>query len=92
MEQDSRIYGKVAGDKLSLIDEVYKSEAATNAGNKALGQRGSTTSTRCDSVGHHHAHPHWNWGCSRTSRGGIESHAGFPDCAPEQRVRPGVFR
>jgi glutaminase len=29
-------YGKVAGDKLSLIDEVYKSEAATNAGNKAL--------------------------------------------------------
>ena len=29
-------YGKVAGEKLSLIDEVYKSEAATNAGNKAL--------------------------------------------------------
>ena len=29
-------YGKVAGDKLSLIDEVYKSEAATNTGNKAL--------------------------------------------------------
>jgi len=29
-------YGKVAGDKLSLIDDVYKSEAATNAGNKAL--------------------------------------------------------
>jgi glutaminase len=29
-------YGRVAGDKLSLIDEVYKSEAATNAGNKAL--------------------------------------------------------
>jgi glutaminase len=29
-------YGKVAGDKLTLIDEVYKSEAATNAGNKAL--------------------------------------------------------
>jgi len=29
-------YGKVAGDKLVLIDEVYKSEAATNAGNKAL--------------------------------------------------------
>lgn len=29
-------YGKVAGDKLRLIDEVYKSEAATNAGNKAL--------------------------------------------------------
>ena len=29
-------YGKVAGDKLSRIDEVYKSEAATNAGNKAL--------------------------------------------------------
>jgi glutaminase len=29
-------YGKAAGDKLSLIDEVYQSEAATNAGNKAL--------------------------------------------------------
>jgi glutaminase len=29
-------YGKAAGEKLSLIDEVYKSEAATNAGNKAL--------------------------------------------------------
>ena len=29
-------YGKVAGERLSLIDEVYKSEAATNAGNKAL--------------------------------------------------------
>jgi glutaminase len=29
-------YGKVAGEKLILIDEVYKSEAATNAGNKAL--------------------------------------------------------
>ena len=29
-------YGKVAGEKLLLIDEVYKSEAATNAGNKAL--------------------------------------------------------
>ena len=29
-------YGRVAGDKLTLIDEVYKSEAATNAGNKAL--------------------------------------------------------
>jgi glutaminase len=29
-------YGKVAGEKLSLIDEVYKSEAATNTGNKAL--------------------------------------------------------
>jgi len=29
-------YGKVAGEKLALIDEVYKSEAATNAGNKAL--------------------------------------------------------
>jgi glutaminase len=26
----------VAGEKLVLIDEVYKSEAATNAGNKAL--------------------------------------------------------
>jgi glutaminase len=29
-------YGRVAGDKLKLIDEVYKSEAATNTGNKAL--------------------------------------------------------
>jgi glutaminase len=29
-------YSKCAGEKLSLIDEVYKSEAATNAGNKAL--------------------------------------------------------
>src|ERR1700733_3902135 len=29
-------YGRVAGEKVSLIDEVYKSEAATNTGNKAL--------------------------------------------------------
>jgi glutaminase len=29
-------YSRAAGDKLTLIDEVYKSEAATNAGNKAL--------------------------------------------------------
>ena len=29
-------YGRVAGEKLVLIDEVYKSEAATNTGNKAL--------------------------------------------------------
>jgi glutaminase len=29
-------YGKVAGEKLVLIQDVYKSEAATNAGNKAL--------------------------------------------------------
>jgi glutaminase len=29
-------YSRVAGEKLKLIDEVYKSEAATNAGNKAL--------------------------------------------------------
>ena len=29
-------YSKVAGEKLVLIGEVYKSEAATNAGNKAL--------------------------------------------------------
>jgi glutaminase len=29
-------YSRVAGDKLKLIDEVYKSEAATNTGNKAL--------------------------------------------------------
>ena len=29
-------YGKAAGEPLALIDEVYKSEAATNTGNKAL--------------------------------------------------------
>src|SRR4030095_9494533 len=29
-------YSKAAGEKLSLIDEVYRSEAATNDGNKAL--------------------------------------------------------
>lgn len=29
-------YGKAAGEKLKLIDEVYTSEAATNTGNKAL--------------------------------------------------------
>jgi glutaminase len=29
-------YSKVAGENLTLIHEVYKSEAATNAGNKAL--------------------------------------------------------
>jgi len=29
-------YGKAAGEKLSLIEEVYKSEAATNQGNRAL--------------------------------------------------------
>jgi glutaminase len=29
-------YSQVAGEKLSLIDEVYKSEAASNTGNKAL--------------------------------------------------------
>jgi glutaminase len=29
-------YSRTAGEKLTLIDEVYKSEAATNAGNKAL--------------------------------------------------------
>jgi glutaminase len=29
-------YSKAAGEKLMLIDEVYKSEAATNTGNKAL--------------------------------------------------------
>jgi glutaminase len=29
-------YSLAAGEKLQLIDEVYKSEAATNAGNKAL--------------------------------------------------------
>jgi glutaminase len=29
-------YSKAAGEKLELIDDVYKSEAATNTGNKAL--------------------------------------------------------
>jgi glutaminase len=29
-------YSKAAGEKLSLIEDVYKSEAATNVGNKAL--------------------------------------------------------
>jgi glutaminase len=29
-------YSKVAGEQLSLIEEVYKSEAATNQGNRAL--------------------------------------------------------
>src|SRR6202008_4904870 len=29
-------YSRAAGEKLVLIDEVYKSEAATNTGNKAL--------------------------------------------------------
>jgi glutaminase len=29
-------YGRAAGERLKLIDEVYKSEAATNTGNKAL--------------------------------------------------------
>jgi len=29
-------YSRVAGEKLTLIDDVYKSEAATNTGNKAL--------------------------------------------------------
>jgi glutaminase len=29
-------YSRCAGEKLKLIDEVYKSEAATNTGNKAL--------------------------------------------------------
>src|ERR1700758_2032220 len=29
-------YGKVAGEKLALLKDVYKSEAATNTGNKAL--------------------------------------------------------
>jgi glutaminase len=29
-------YSRAAGEKLTLIDDVYKSEAATNAGNKAL--------------------------------------------------------
>jgi glutaminase len=29
-------YGKAAGEKLTILDDVYKSEAATNTGNKAL--------------------------------------------------------
>lgn len=29
-------YSKVAGEKLSLLQDIYKSEAATNTGNKAL--------------------------------------------------------
>jgi glutaminase len=29
-------YGKAAGTKLSLLEDVYKSEAATNTGNKAI--------------------------------------------------------
>jgi len=29
-------YGKAAGEKLSLLEDVYKSEAATNTGNRAL--------------------------------------------------------
>jgi glutaminase len=29
-------YSKAAGEKLSLLEDVYKSEAATNTGNKAL--------------------------------------------------------
>lgn len=29
-------YSKAAGEKLAIIDEIYKSEAATNTGNKAL--------------------------------------------------------
>lgn len=29
-------YSKAAGEKLSLLEDVYKSEAATNAGNRAL--------------------------------------------------------
>jgi glutaminase len=29
-------YSRAAGEKFQLIDEVYKSEAATNTGNKAL--------------------------------------------------------
>ena len=32
----SSFYSKAAGEELVLIDEVYKSEAATNTGNKAL--------------------------------------------------------
>src|SRR5690242_8337667 len=31
-----QFYSKAAGEQLTLIDEVYKSEAATNTGNKAL--------------------------------------------------------
>ena len=35
-EKILNFYSDAAGEKLSLIDEVYKSEAATNTGNKAL--------------------------------------------------------
>jgi glutaminase len=31
-----RFYSKVAGEKLPLLEDVYQSEAATNAGNRAL--------------------------------------------------------
>ena len=30
-------YSKAAGEKLTILDEIYKSEAATNQGNRALG-------------------------------------------------------
>jgi hypothetical protein len=36
-------YSKAAGEKLTLIEDVYKSEAATNTGNKALSMFPSTT-------------------------------------------------
>ena len=29
-------YSRVAGEKLTIMDDIYKSEAATNTGNKAL--------------------------------------------------------
>src|SRR5215212_6231122 len=38
-QMDSKLlgfYGRAAGEKLKLLDEVYKSEAASNTGNKAL--------------------------------------------------------
>jgi glutaminase len=35
-DQILHFYSKAAGEKLSLLEDVYKSEAATNAGNKAL--------------------------------------------------------
>ena len=35
-EKILNFYSRAAGEKLKLIDEVYKSEAATNTGNKAL--------------------------------------------------------
>jgi glutaminase len=35
-EKILNFYSRVAGEKLTIMDEIYKSEAATNTGNKAL--------------------------------------------------------